>query len=315
MPNPTPGDLHVSAPLTDISVAYLANPAMQYVASNAFPVVNVSKQGDLFYKFDKGEWFRTDARKRAPGTPTPGVGWNVSTDNYYADVWGLHQDISDQERANADDQFRLDELATIRVTNDLLLRREKDWVSRFFTTSVWDGQGTPSTLWDAANSDPIKDVTAQKYGIAEKTGYMPNTLVVGPRVWQALINHDKILDRVKYTQAGFITQDIVARAFEVDRILVALGTNNTAIEGATTSMNFIAGKHALLCYSNPSPGLNQPSAGYTFSWSGLFGATNGARVKKYYLDELASDRIEAEISYAQKVIGSDLGYFFNGCVS
>ena len=67
-------------------------------------------------------------------TETPGAGWNVDTDSYFAHVYGVHKDIDDQMRANADSNFSLDSDATKFVTNQLLLRRDLDWAAAYFKT-------------------------------------------------------------------------------------------------------------------------------------------------------------------------------------
>lgn len=98
---------------------------------------------------------------------------------------------------------------------------------------------------------------------------------------------------------------------------MASAINNTANEGATESNDWIFnGKSALLCYSAPSPGLQQPSAGYTFSWNGLFGAQGyGTRIKRFRMEHLASDRIEGEMAYTTKVVAPELGTFYSALVS
>ena len=90
---------------------------------------------------------------------------------------------------------------------------------------------------------------------------------------------------------------------------------NTAAEGATAVHVFIGGQHALLAYRAPSPGLMTPSAGYTFSWTGLLGSTtDGMRIMRFRMDQIKSDRVEIEMSYDQKLVSPDLGYFFGDIV-
>src|SRR5678815_3015130 len=107
MPNPTQSDLHVNVPLTNVSVAYMQDKS-QFIADKVFPRVPVQKQSDMFWKYSKSDWRRTDVQKRAPGTETAGVGWKLDTGNYFAEVWGVHKDNEDQVRANADSNWRLD---------------------------------------------------------------------------------------------------------------------------------------------------------------------------------------------------------------
>lgn len=326
MPQPTSAALHTSVPLTNISIAYQQN--QNFIADRVFPIVSVQKQGDLFYKYLKGEWFRTVAEERAPGTETVGTGWNVTSDSYYARVYGVHKDIDDQARANADSQFNLDRDATQLVTNDLLLKREIQWMSTYFASGVWGTTTTgtsatssvPSsgfTQFNVAGVDPITTVATQALAMQKSTGYKPNTFVVTPEVDLALKSHASILDRIKYTQRGFVSEDLLASAFGVDRYLVSASIKNTATETSNpsatgnTSMDWVTPEGALLCYTAPNPGLLTVSAGYTFAWSGMFNNAFGTRVKRFRLENIASDRIEAEFAYDMKVIASDLGIFFS----
>lgn len=318
---PEGGALYVNAPLTDISVAYQQR-ANDYVAGQVFPSIPVNKQGGLYYKYDKGDWFRSIAGVRAPATETPGGGWNVSTDTYYSDVYGVHKDIDDQTRANADSIFSLDRDATQWVTQNLLLKRDQVFMATYFTTGVWTDitgvSGSPTGAqvkqWDASGSTPIEDIRAQSTAMKKSTGYRPNTLVLGPEVYDVLLDHSTILERIKYTERGMISNALLASLFGVERVIVADAIQNTANQAAgsdTPTMSFLAGKSALLCYVNRTPSLMQPSAGYLFGWNGLLGAGSiGTRIKRFRMEAIASDRIEGEMAWDMKVVAADLGTFF-----
>ena len=332
---PQGSDLKVNAPLTNISIAYQQQ-AQDYVAARIFPSVPVSRQGDLYYVYDKGDWFRSIAGLRAPATETPGGGWRVSTESYYANVYGVHKDIDDQTRANADSVFRLDRDATQWVTQNLLLKRDQLFASKFFTTGVWTGASdtnggggggdlTGTALgtgagefkqWNNADSQPIEDVRAQATGMKRTTGYRPNVMAISPEVYDVLLDHPTILERIKYTERGIVSDALLASLFEVDRVVVIDTIQNTANLGATDAMSFLVGKHAGLFYSNPNPGLMQPSAGYIFPWTGLLGGgAYSTRIKRFRMEAIASDRIEGEMAFDQKVIAADLGVFFSAAVA
>src|SRR5688500_15572708 len=124
--NPTYSDLHVSAALTDVSVAFAQNPS-NFVAARVFPVIPVMKQADKFFIYDRGDWFRSDAQPRAPGTAAARGGWRVSTEPYFAERIALAHPISDPERENADAAVsNLDADASEYVTSQLLLKNEKE---------------------------------------------------------------------------------------------------------------------------------------------------------------------------------------------
>ena len=62
---PTPSDVHVNQPLTNISIAYLQS-QMRFVADRIFPVIPVEKQSDRYYTYDRGDWNRNEMQERAP---------------------------------------------------------------------------------------------------------------------------------------------------------------------------------------------------------------------------------------------------------
>jgi hypothetical protein len=60
MPQPGRSELHISRPLTNISVAFMQDTA-KFIADKIFPMVPVSKQADQFFVYDRDQWFREDA--------------------------------------------------------------------------------------------------------------------------------------------------------------------------------------------------------------------------------------------------------------
>jgi len=316
MAQPTRSDVHIDSILTNISIAYIQSQD-NFIASKVFPVIPVDKQSDKFFTYPKNAWLRDEAQRRAPATESAGSGYGLSTDNYSADVWAFHKDVDEQTRSNADAPLSPDGDATRFVTSRLLLRKEKQWASDYFTTSVWGTDTTPSALWsNYSTSDPIEDIEAGKQTILTNTGFMPNTLVLGYPVFRQLKNHPDIVDRIKYTSSENITTAMLARLFELQDVYVAMGTNATNNEGETAAYSLIHGKHALLCYVNPTPGLLAPSAGYTFAWRGVsqfMGTEIG--VSRIPMPLVKAERIEAEMAWDNKVVASDLGYFFSGAVA
>lgn len=320
MPQPTSSQVHVNRPLTNVSIAYIQN-ADNFIASQVFPVIPVDKKTDIYTVYTKNDWFRDEAQQRAAGTESAGSGYNiVNTNTYDCKKYAIHKDLDDDTVRNADAHINLDREASEFVTQRLLVRRERLWVTNFFATSIWGTDrtgGTHFTVWDNyAGSNPITDIETGKETVLTNTGFLPNTLAVGYPVFKALKNHPTITDRYKYTSPDSITAQMIANVLDVDRLIVAKSAYATNVEGETAAYAFAHGKHALLSYVNPRPSLMQPSAGYCFAWRGVsegMGATFA--VKKFRMEHLESDRVEGQFAYDMKVVGSDLGYFFSGAVS
>lgn len=320
MAQPTQSDVHVDAPLTNISVAYIqAQDA--FIASRVFPIVPVEKQTDKYFTYTKNDWFRDEAQLRADSAVSAGSGYGLSTATYDCKVYAFHKDIGAQIRANADAVLNLDRDAARFVTQRLLLRKEIQWVSDYFATSKWATDVTPANLWDNyATSDPIADIEAGKRAILINTGFEPNTLVLGYDVWRYLKQHPDFLDRlgigVSAADARRVTPQTLAAIIEIDNVFIAKAVKATNVELETAAYAFTHGKHALLCYVNPSPGLLAPSAGYHFSWRGISGGLGmDIGISRFPIPERKTDRIEGEVAWANKLVATDLGYFFNSVVS
>jgi len=319
MPQPTAGDVHINAPLTNISVAYLQDMG-GFVADKVFPMVPVRKKSDYYFKYPKDQWFRTDTQERAPASESAGSGYNIESDSYSCKRYALHKDVDDEVRANTDTPLDADRDATEFVMRDLVLKREKLWAAKYFTTNVWTGSSTgadivPGTKWNVAAGTPIKDMRVQMKAMHTKTGFWPNTLVLASDVWTALQDASDFLDRIAYTRDKIVTMDLLASVLFPNgggRVLVADAVNNTANEGATAVMADLFTDDAFLCYSAPRPSILLPSAGYVFNWTGYLGAgAQGQRMKKFRMEHLSSDRVEGEMYFDQKLVASDLGVFFN----
>lgn len=328
MPQPTQSDVHVDAILTNISTAYIQS-STKFMSTQAFPVVAVDKQSDLYYTYTKNDWFRDEAQRRADNTESAGSGYGLSTDSYRCDVWAFHKDVGDQTRANADNPIKPDTEATQFVTQRLMLRQEIQWVSDYFAAGVWgtdvDGvAGAPGAgefkQWnDYAASDPIEDMEEAKEVVLGTTGFELNTLVLGYQVYRQLKHHPDIIDRIKYTTGvtgRTVTPELLAAMFDIDRVLISKAIKATNEEGATGAYSFTHGKHALAMHVAPNPGLMTPSAGYVFTWRGVSeGLGTDIGISRFRMQHLKSDRVEGQVAFDNKVVATDLGYFFNGAVA
>lgn len=320
---PGRGDVHVDRPLTQIAIAYAQNPDM-FVADRVFPVLPVQKQTDKYFTIPRGAWFRDEMKKRAPGALSAQRTHEVSTDSYACEVWALHEMLADQVRANYDSPLQADREITEGLSQAGMIRKEREFVSSFFTAGLWTGDYTgvdsasPGASqfgrWDRADSNPIKDIRDGKRRVQARTGFRPNKLVLGREVYDALLDHPDIvgrLDRGQTTGPAIAKRESLAALFEVDEVLVMDAVFNSAAEGASDSIGFIGGKSALLVYAAPAPGLYAPSGGYTFSWTGLLGSgALGMRMKRIRDEKRESDMLEIQMAFDQKLVSADLGQFF-----
>jgi len=324
---PTKSQVHIDRALTNISVAYIQS-ADSFVAHQVFPVVGVQKQSDRYFKYNRDDWFRDEAEERGPATESAGGDYDIdNTPNYFCKKYAYHKDVTDEDRTNTDTPLNADQDATEFVTGKLLLKKEVQWANTYFKAGVWGTDvigvaGVPGPgevkQWNDPASTPIQDFSKYKTDMAGLTGQRPNILVLGAQVYEALKNHNDILDRIRYTQKGIVTAELLATLFDVERVVIAWAVKNSAAKGAAESNSFILGKGALLAYSAPRPALKTATAGYTFAWTGLKGANayggNIGRIEMPWLGA-GTERIEGEMAYDMKVVATDLGTYFASCVA
>lgn len=316
---PTQEDVHVDEVLTNIAIAYIQDQSV-FIATKVFPIIPVAKQSDKYTIWDKNDWFRDEAQKRADGAESAGSGFNISRDSYFADVYAFHKDVGPQTRANADTGIDLATASVQFVTQRLLLRQEIQWVSDYFTTSVWGTDTTVASQWsDYATSDPIEDIESARETMLGNTGFEPNTMVVGYQTWRRLKNHPDIVDRVKFAGMGSgsptkVTPQAVASIFEIENLYIAKAIKATNKEKGTAAMAFTHGKAAWVGYVNPSPSRTAPSAGYVFSWD-YAGFGGGIAIDSFDDRKTKVTRYEGESAWDNKVVATDLGIFFPSVVA
>ena len=138
MPMLTPSQVHIDAPLTNLTLAYLQS-ADNFIADKVFPVVDVDKQSDKYYIYDRENFNRSGQRKQlAPRTRPERVGMSLSNDSYFADVFGLATDFDEQTLANED--------AAQKVPGDQPAKKSEWGPRRAALPPTWARHPTPRQM-------------------------------------------------------------------------------------------------------------------------------------------------------------------------
>lgn len=334
---PTPGDVHVNRPLTNIAIAFKQSNE-NFVAWRVFPQVNVEKQSDVYYVWDRADFHRDEAQEIGPSGEAPIGALRISTDSYFCRVNKFAHLISDQDRANTDTPLNLDKTKTEDVTRKLMIRMEKKWSAAYFTTGVWTGAlgigggadgadlvgnaaagANQFVFWsDYLLSDPVTLIRQQAFHLGKLGLQMKNLkLVVGAEAYLKLLDHPKILERIEQVQASILNEQIIASVLGIGEVIVPMAVETTSREGAATAtMGYIHGKSALLVYAAPAPGIDVVSGGFMFAWTGLTGAqAMGIRIKRFRRELRDSDQIQGEIAFDPKLVSSVCGVFFSAAVA
>jgi len=192
--------------------------------------------------------------------------------------------------------------------------------------------------WSNASSTPIQDIRQLKQIVQLTSTYRANKMVISRPVFDVLLDHPEFVDRVKYGQTApkpaKVVLETLAAIFEMDTVHVSDAIYNTAPEvagpdsggtytppaynqgvNAGESNQFIAGPNVWIGFTPSVGGIMTPACGYTFAWSGYFGATQtGERISSYYFQPDRSTHVEIESAYVHKVVSADMGGFLTQCI-
>jgi hypothetical protein len=252
--------------LTNVSIGY-QNSA--YIAELLYPALPVAKQSGKHFIYDKGK-FRNNDNLRGTGAASKEVTLNLTTGvPYFCEDHALKQFVTDEDMDGAVAPMDPMVDATENVTEMHMVAREVELAASLTSTSVLTQYTTLSgtSQWsDYSNSDPFSVIETGKQIIHSAIHVDPNTLVLGKQVWDKLKHHPAFLERVKYSQKGVISEDLLATLVGVDRVIIAAAGKNAAVEGQTDSMSYIWGKNAILAYINPRVGQKTITLGRTYQW-------------------------------------------------
>lgn len=355
MAQPTMSDVHVNALLTDMSAMYsqsLSNFIARDVFP-IVPVTKISDRYVMYSRADFNR-NQMQKRAPGTTVKNVGYRVDTNP-SYLCDVWALGKTIDDQTRGNADAIFNLDQEATELLTIQSLINREYAWMSTFFLPGVWTNNWVgaaaaganyptvPGTAynfmkWSNPASTPIQDVRQLKTLIQLTSTFRPNRMVIGRPAFDILLDHPEFVDRVKYGQTAprpaQVVLDTLAAIFEMDKVFVSDAIYNTSTEvagpdsggvyvppaynagvNAGEANSFLAGPNVWIGYTPDRPGIMTPAAGYTFAWSGYFGATQaGERLSSYYFQPDRSTHVEIESAYVHKIVSPDMCGFMSACI-
>lgn len=306
---PTQNDIQYDPILSNVSVAYQND---MYIAEQVLPVIKSKKKTGKYYQYDKSK-FRKVHSLRGMGANTSEVGYGISQSSAYViKEHALKELVPDELKDQAEAPLTPEMDATENVTEKLLVEKEYDLATYMKDTSNLTNNTTLSGTdqWsDFANSDPISDIRTGKQSVHSNIFKDPNVLVLGKEVYDKLVDHPDIIDRIKYTRLGEATPALLARLFGVDKVLVGGAGYESATEGQTSSMSYIWGKYAWLLYVEPKPAIKRVSFGYHFQLK------SPRMVDKWYNKDKKGTYVRVTDSYTREIVSVGCAYLIKNAVA
>lgn len=302
---PISGQIHHSKLLTGASVQYKND---SYIAQNVFPALTVSNELDRVAVYGLDAFYMPETL-RANGSPAKEVGHTYSFTSYYLQTHALREAVTDRDAKNADAPINVEVDAVQNITDRLMLRMEYETAKVCFTTTTWGLNDTLVSLtsWrynTTTSGDPAVNAYSAAAAMVRNSQKRPNKCVIGYTTYQLLANHVLLLDRIKWSQTGKVTEQLIASLFDVDQLLVGSALYAGYGEGLAWTTTSVWTNKALFMWTPASAGLRTPSAGYMLQQGGLFSA------KKWRDEEIEGNYVEVSANFLPKAIATSAAFLF-----
>ncbi len=273
MAQPNTKELIVAGPLANVSIAYQNQ---SYIADRVFPIIDRISPKAKIARYLKGAWFRDEAGIRGPGARAARGGYPIDYLSIATKEYAFAKEVTDEDRRFASVQgappLKPDQDAIEFATDKIDLKKEKR-VADLIIGGTWAGVAGEDAagLWAAgAGNTFLADVRARVETIRSNTGLKPNKLIIDFGTYNSLKEESTVLDKIKYTERGVLTKELLAAILELDEVLIGEAIYSTAKE-TKAGTDFTAANiwektatkgSAFLFYRPPAAGLKVPSAGY-----------------------------------------------------
>lgn len=292
-----------------------------FVSQRVLPVVEVDSQAGNFGKIPVEELLKRASTKRAPGGGYSRNNFTFEPATYACKENGCEEPVDDRESAMYRDYFNHEQVSTARAYNTVLSSQEERTANLIFNATTWTGSSLTTAVtneWDdASNATPIVDVEAAVQNVYDNSGLWANALIINRKVFRNLRNCQSVIDRINSAGAGNpskaedVTEAMLSAVFDLENIIVAGSSLNSANEGQSASISQIwSDEYAMVCRVSNSPDFRDPCIGRTFHWS-EDGSSIGGTVESYRDESVRSDIIRVRHDVDEVVLYPQAGHLLS----
>lgn len=296
--------------LTKLALGY-SNPA--FAGTALFPEVMVPKENVRVPEYGKEALKVYNAERALRAESNVLEPDDITLTDVKLREYDLAFPIDYREIDTTRDIFNLQQYATNSVMEALKLRQEKN-IADLATNAANYGTNNKITLagtsqWSHASSTPILQMATARAAIRTASGRYPNTLLIGAAAYEALREHATILDKIKYTQRGVATPEILASLFNVDEVVIG----QSIYVSTTGTFTDVWGDYAVLAYVAKSPAEQRnpyaPSFGYTLTHESF------PSVDTYTDTGGKVTYVRGTLLTETKILSAGCGYLFSDCIA
>jgi len=313
--------------LTNVAIAHFQEPSF-YVAPDIFPICPVQQSTGYYYIFNKAELAKDQVgRKPAFGKVDPAI-FSHDEATYACKVDQVILGVDNiaalnYQRSNAPATIDPRRAKARLCAEQMKLHLDVKFAEAFFKKGVWKNQkvgGTDFTVFSDDTADIIGMFDDYKRDMLLAGRRLPNRLTLGYDAFVAMKNHPQFLERVTGSGStpnpALVNEQVIATVLGINEVKVLYSTQNSANLGQNATMEFtFDSKAALLTYASTNPSVEEPSAGYIFTWdmlgNGVWMATDAFEGEP----GTHSEFVEGLMAFDMKKTCDDLAIYLDGCVS
>lgn len=322
MPNPTSSLATLRPDLASSFMEYdLEADAMGYIGSRVLPVAEVGKQSGSFGKIPLEQLLQTRDTARAPGSGYSRGKFTFTSSTYACQEHGAEEPIDDREAQMYREYFDAEQISAARAYSAVLRNAEIRIADAVFNSTTWTGSSLTTGItheWDDhTNAVPLDDVEAAIMKVYDGSGLWPNALIINRKVFRNLRQCDQVIERIEASGAGNpanasdVTLAMLAAVFDLDNIIVAGVSKNTADEGQSASISQIwSDEYAMVCKVAMSNDFREPCIGRTFHW-GEDGSTIGGTFESYRDETIRGDVIRVRHDVDELILYPEAGHLIS----
>lgn len=306
---------HIDAALTNYALRYRNN---ELIADEIAPRVEVDRQSDKYPVFGRENMEGASLDDtRAPSAQALEVKRSMSTDSYFCPDHARKSTYPLEESQN--NTFDSTRQAVTQLLMDQILLGHEYRTAKLVTTAANLPAGNKVQLagndqWNSgdAAADPFGDMDTARDAVMQKTGKMPNLLVLGYQVFSALTRLALVKSLLSDNKNRVVTLADLQELFKVPRIIVG-----SAVSRSAGVNSFIWGKHAVLLYTQAATSKEDVSACKTFVWRNAPRSTNGMIVgmQPHPFDDTQSEIQRVHFYHDEKITASESIYLIEDAVA
>jgi hypothetical protein len=252
-----------------------------FVGLQVLTPIDVAKASGNFGVIPLEQLLNNPDTERAPGTGYQRVRFSFTPSTYTTLEHGLEVPVDNTESTMYDSYFKSEQISA-ELAIDGVLRSMEIRIATICQATGTFANAAAAYGWSThATATPLEDVETAVESIFAACGLWPNAIVIPRQTFRQLRLVAEIQNLIKYSglqdpSPEKITPNAIAALFDLERVLVAGGAQNTANEGQSGSIAGIWSKSSVFVFrgdwgDNPK----RPCVGRTFHWDEAGSAIGG----------------------------------------